>query len=222
MATAMTASTLDTTKFQPIPNKMMAEKPLELPGAPVVPDEDSSEKKKKKEKKDKKEKEKEKKKEKKDKKDKKDKQKDKAKEKKKKEESAEQDKPIRQAVGVIVIDQSTQKILLLESLKRPGAYVLPRDDCLPDEHPEKAAIRLLAEKAGIQTTFLSCRVGSYSETNKKGRITDQHWMYEVHSYNLLESDRQKWFTYEDALGALKEKKISHLALEKCSLAAKTV
>ncbi|KAI8362664.1 hypothetical protein EDC96DRAFT_444776 [Choanephora cucurbitarum] len=190
----------------------MTDKPLEVPGEPVIADEDQLGKKEKKEKKDKK-----------DKKDKKkDKKKEKSKDKKKKEDVLEQAKPVRQAVGVIVIDSATQKILLLESKKRPGAYVLPRDDCLPDEHPEKAATRLLAEKAGIQTTFLSCRVGSYSETNKKGRITDQHWMYEVNSYSLLPSDRQRsWFTYEEALEALKEKKISHLALEKCSLATQS-
>jgi ADP-ribose pyrophosphatase YjhB (NUDIX family) len=96
---------------------------------------------------------------------------------------------------VIVIDPATQKVLMLESRKRPGAYVLPRDDCQTEEHPEKAALRLLMDKAGVSTSFLSCRVGSYSESNKKGRVIAHHWMYEVHAPTLLEtwpeSDRQR-------------------------------
>ncbi|KAI9365136.1 hypothetical protein BD770DRAFT_377877 [Pilaira anomala] len=163
------------------------------------------------------------KKEKKDKKDKKDK---KEKKKEKKSEEEKEPKPIRQAVGVIVIDPATQKVLLLSSKKKEGAYVLPRDDCQTEpteEHPEKAAIRLLHEKAGVAATFLSSRVGSYSESNKKGKVTAHHWMYEVNAPTLLEtwpeSDRKRvWVSYEDALKAVEGKRMSHLALTKCSLA----
>lgn len=95
-----------------------------------------------------------------------------------------------QAVGVIVIDPATQKVLMLSSRKKEGAYVLPRDDCQTEpteEHPEKAAIRLLHEKAGVAATFLSSRVGSYAESNKKGRVIAHHWMYEVNAPTLLET-----------------------------------
>lgn len=127
---------------------------------------------------------------------------------------------------MIVIDPATHKVLMLSSRKNEGAYVLPRDDCKTEpveEHPEKAALRLLNEKAGVAATFLSSRVGSYSESNKKGKVIAHHWMYEVHAPTLLETwpnaDRQRvWVPYEDALKATEKKRMSHLALEKCSLA----
>ncbi|GAN07583.1 hypothetical protein MAM1_0168d07083 [Mucor ambiguus] len=186
-----------------------------LPGAPVIADEDLPKTKKKdKKSKDKKSKDK--------------KSKDKKSKDKKKDAAAseKEPKPIRQAVGVIVIDPATRKVLMLSSRKNEGAYVLPRDDCKTDpaeEHPEKAALRLLNEKAGVAATFLTSRVGSYSESNKKGKVIAHHWMYEVHAPTLLETwpnaDRQRvWVPYEDALKATEKKRMSHLALEKCSLA----
>ncbi|KAI7903613.1 uncharacterized protein BX663DRAFT_551308 [Cokeromyces recurvatus] len=139
---------------------------------------------------------------------------------------SKESKPIRQAVGVIVIDPATQKILMLESKKKKGTYVLPRDDCKTkptEEHPEQAALRLLHEKAGVSTSYLSARIGSYSQANKKGKITAHHWMYEVHGPTLLKtwpnSNRQRvWVSYEEALKATENKRMSHLALERCSLA----
>jgi ADP-ribose pyrophosphatase YjhB (NUDIX family) len=129
---------------------------------------------------------------------------------------------------VIVIDAATQKVLLLSSRKREGAYVLPRGDCNanPEEHPEKAALRILQETAGASATFLTSRVGSYSEANKKGKVVAHHWMYEVHSpvfqNTWPESERQRvWVPYKDALAATENKRMSHLALQKCSL-AKTI
>ncbi|GAA5797831.1 hypothetical protein HPULCUR_003227 [Helicostylum pulchrum] len=144
--------------------------PVNVPGSDVVADEDvRKEKKEKKEKKDKKEK---------------------KTKKSKKDKEEKEAKPIRQAVGVIVIDPATQKVLMLSSRKKEGAYVLPRDDCQTEpteEHPEKAAIRLLHEKAGVAATFLSSRVGSYAESNKKGKVIAHHWMYEVNAPTLLET-----------------------------------
>jgi ADP-ribose pyrophosphatase YjhB (NUDIX family) len=118
---------------------------------------------------------------------------------------------------------------MTESRKKQGTYVLPRDDCQTtestEEHPEKAAIRLLHDKAGVSTSFLNSRVGSYSESNKKGKVIAHHWMYEVHAPTLLETwpnaDRQRvWVPYEEALKATEKKRMSHLALQKCSLAPK--
>ncbi|KAI9484115.1 MAG: hypothetical protein EXX96DRAFT_560952 [Benjaminiella poitrasii] len=226
----MATATLPSVSPMIAPTAVGYSTPASLPGAPVIADEDLPQKKEKKEKKSKKDKKA---------KDKKAKDK-KAKDKKasnkkkatKKDTSAEkpkEPKPIRQAVGVIVIDPSTQKILMLESKKKQGTYVLPRDDCKSkplEEHPEKAALRLLHEKAGVSATFLTARVGSYSESNKKGKVIAHHWMYEVHGPTLLQSwpgvNRQRvWVPYEEALKATEKKRMSHLALEKCSL-AKTV
>lgn len=86
-----------------------------------------------------------------------------------------------------MIDSANQKILMIESRKNKDVFVLPRDDCHPQEHPEKAAIRLLHDKAGINTNYLSKRVGCFSESNKKGRVVAHHWMYEVHNPKLLDN-----------------------------------
>ncbi|CEJ03927.1 hypothetical protein RMCBS344292_17900 [Rhizopus microsporus] len=128
-------------------------------------------------------------------------------------------KPIREAVGAIVIDSINQKILMIESRKNKDTFVLPRDDCHPQEHPEKAAIRLLHDKAGIDTNYLSKRVGCFSESNKKGRVVAHHWMYEVHNPKLLdnwpESNRKRvWMIHEEALKASENKRMAYLALQK--------
>ncbi|KAI8971220.1 hypothetical protein BDB01DRAFT_811763 [Pilobolus umbonatus] len=116
---------------------------------------------------------------------------------------------------------------MLAGKKKEGVFVLPRDDCKVDpeeEHPEKAALRVLLEEAGVSADYLTRLIGSFDDTSKKGRVTAQHWMYEVHAPALLDTwsnaDRERvWVTYEEALTATEKKKMSHLALEKCSLAA---
>lgn len=78
----------------------------------------------------------------------------------------------------------------------------------------------MKEKAGVQTQAVNTRIGTYSETNKKGKVTTYHWMYEVNDATILEnSERQRvWVSYEEALQATEKKRMSHLALQKCSLA----
>ncbi|KAG1380946.1 hypothetical protein G6F61_003611 [Rhizopus arrhizus] len=140
---------------------------------------------------------------------------------KKKKKQVSEDKAIREAVGVIVIDSNTKKILMLASRKDENILVLPRDDCNVDqqEHPEKAAIRLLHDKAGIEAHYLAKRLGCFSESNKKGRVVAHHWMYEVHNPILLddwpESNRKRvWMTHEEALKASENKRMARLALQK--------
>lgn len=128
-------------------------------------------------------------------------------------------KPIREAVGVIIVNRSEKKVLMLGSRKDEKVLVVPRDDCQMDEHPEKAAVRILHQKAGVDALFLSKRIGCFSESNKKGRVVAHHWMYEVHNPTLLdqwpESSRKRvWMTYEEALKASENKRMARLALEK--------
>ncbi|KAI8368173.1 uncharacterized protein BYT42DRAFT_539300 [Radiomyces spectabilis] len=134
-------------------------------------------------------------------------------------------KGIRQAVGIIVIDPATKKVLMLSSRKQEGALRLPRGQCNRDtqEQPEAAALRVLHEEAGVSTNGLNCRVGTYTEANKKGNIIAHHWMYEVHASTLMDtwpaSDRQRfWVSYKDALLATADRRMAHLALTNCSLA----
>ncbi|KAI9246788.1 hypothetical protein BY458DRAFT_527719 [Sporodiniella umbellata] len=141
----------------------------------------------------------------------------KAKKKKAKKEAIE--KPIRQAVGVLAIDTAQKKVLMLSSKKDETAWVMPRDECELEEHPEKAALRILQQKAGLQAKFLSKRIGCFSETNKKGRVVVHHWIYEVHNPTLLDewpeaSRKRVWMTQQEALEASGSKRIACLALQK--------
>ncbi|KAI7861532.1 hypothetical protein BDF14DRAFT_1868157 [Spinellus fusiger] len=140
------------------------------------------------------------------------------------EEQKKKKKMIRQAVGVIVIDQKTQKILMLRNPKKNNSLRLPRGDCLAEneERPENAAMRLLLEKAGVDVGYMTCRIGTYTEANKRGKIIAHHWMYEVHDPTLVDSwpgseKERVWVTVNEALAASQDRRIAHLALNNCSL-----
>ncbi|CAO3645707.1 unnamed protein product [Mucor hiemalis] len=96
-------------------------------------------------------------------------------------------KPIRQAVGGLVVDAASKKVLMLSSRKAEGAFRLPRGNCEENESPEDAVVRVLQQEAGIQVDKTAVRVGTYTEANKKGKIVGHHWMYEVNDYTLLDS-----------------------------------
>lgn len=94
---------------------------------------------------------------------------------------------VHQAIGVLVIDKKAKRVLLISSRKREGAFVLPRGDCNEAEEPAQAALRILFEEAGVFASQVSCRVGTFTEANKKGNIVAHNWMYEVHDAMLLEN-----------------------------------
>ncbi|KAI9356154.1 hypothetical protein BD770DRAFT_390562 [Pilaira anomala] len=131
-------------------------------------------------------------------------------------------KPIRQAVGGIVIDKETKKVLMLSSRKEEGAYRLPRGNCEENETPEQAVVRVLHDEAGIQVDAVDARVGTYTEANKKGKIVGHHWIFEVKNHVLLDTwpalDRKRvWFTFEEAIAACADRHISRLALNNSTL-----
>ncbi|CAO3642270.1 hypothetical protein MAM1_0121d05880 [Mucor ambiguus] len=131
-------------------------------------------------------------------------------------------KPIRQAVGGLVIDTTNNKVLMLSSRKAEGAYRLPRGNCDENETPEQAVVRVLHDEAGVEVENVTQRVGTYTEANKKGKIVGHHWMFEVANPKLLDSwpalDRKRvWFTFEEAIAASADRHIARLALNNCSL-----
>ncbi|KAI9299768.1 hypothetical protein BJ944DRAFT_244862 [Cunninghamella echinulata] len=133
-------------------------------------------------------------------------------------------KPLRKAVGIVVIDPNSQRVLMISSKKREGAYVLPRGDCNleTEESFEATALRVLKEKAYIQADGLSRRIGIYAEANKKGKTVGHHAMFEVTSFTVLTPpdgfDRERvWVEYNRALMATQERPMSHLALTSSSL-----
>ncbi|KAI9246693.1 hypothetical protein BDA99DRAFT_576517 [Phascolomyces articulosus] len=147
-------------------------------------------------------------------------------------------KPIRQAIGIIITDSKTGKVLLLTSRKREGALVLPRGDRNDDaqETSEEAVIRILYEEAGIRIINQSPkRLGTYTEGNKRGKIIAHHWMYEFSDAKLIQSipprklitnaegeqveQKQRelvWVPYNEALAATLDRPMSHLALKSSS------
>ncbi|KAI8971803.1 hypothetical protein BDF20DRAFT_886529 [Mycotypha africana] len=139
-------------------------------------------------------------------------------------EQKKQKKPIRQAVGGIVIDTVNKKVLMLSSRKTEGSYRLPRGNCDENETPEQAVIRVLHDEAGVEVEKISQKVGTYTEANKKGKIVGHHWMFEVTNPKLLDSwpalDRKRvWFTLEEAVAASSDRHIARLALNDCSLSS---
>ncbi|CEG83983.1 hypothetical protein RMATCC62417_17841 [Rhizopus microsporus] len=116
------------------------------------------------------------------------------------------------------------KVLMLSSRKKEGAYRLPRGSCKKDEKPEEAILRVLREEAGIEAEKIKQRVGTYTEANKKGKTVAHHWLYEVTDVKVLESwpaeDRKRvWFTIEESIAASADRHISRLALHSCSLSS---
>lgn len=149
-------------------------------------------------------------------------------------------KPIRQAVGVVVGDPATGRILMLTSRKRQGALVLPRGERAEGEEADAAALRVLQEEGSIQATGVLNRLGTYIEANKRGKTIAHHWMYEIpytrttiitkrpplptSSAALQGEDEENnertrvWVTFEQALQATMDRPMSRLALTNSSFA----
>ncbi|ORY97182.1 hypothetical protein BCR43DRAFT_562709 [Syncephalastrum racemosum] len=133
-------------------------------------------------------------------------------------------KTLRKSVGVVLIDRSTKKVLLLTSRKREGKLVLPRGDCEENESVDVAVSRILNAEAGIREKQAPRRLATYTEANKRGKIVAHHTMFELNDAALLDQwpsmkERQRvWATYEQALVALEERPYSVMALKQSSLA----
>ncbi|KAI7877732.1 hypothetical protein K492DRAFT_165626 [Lichtheimia hyalospora FSU 10163] len=148
-------------------------------------------------------------------------------------------KPIRQAVGVVVGDPATGRILMLTSRKRQGALVLFRGERAEGEEADAAALRVLQEEGSIQATGLLNRLGTYIEANKRGKTIAHHWMYEIPYTRTTiitkrpplptqQSSSQEdeeinertrvWVTFEQALEATMDRPMSRLALTNSSFA----
>ncbi|KAI8339588.1 hypothetical protein BC941DRAFT_451028 [Chlamydoabsidia padenii] len=134
-------------------------------------------------------------------------------------------KVIRQAVGLVVIDPATKRVLMLSSKKRENAYVIPKGDCIMEpqvESYEDAAYRVLME-AGIKAHGLSRRIAVYTDANKKGKIVGHHAMFECTSFSLMQPpanfDRTRvWVAYDVALRATEDRPLSLMALKNSTLA----
>lgn len=86
-----------------------------------------------------------------------------------------------------MIDTVTQKVLMVQSKKKKDTFVLPRDNCAEFEDPKTAALRLLNEKAGVTIDSIENQIGTFKDVNKKGRITANHYLYEVHDITFLDN-----------------------------------
>lgn len=84
---------------------------------------------------------------------------------------------------------------MIQSKKKKDVYVLPRDDCKEAEAPKDAALRLLNAKAGVTIDAVDKEIGTFEDVNKKGRLTANHHLYEVHDITFIDnwknSDRQR-------------------------------
>ncbi|CAO3677625.1 unnamed protein product [Umbelopsis ramanniana] len=133
-------------------------------------------------------------------------------------------KALKHSAGILAIDKESRTILLVSSLKREGAWVLPKGPCMTEpqvEAPESAACRVAWEVAGVRGD-LKKKVGTFTEAGKKGKINAYNWMYEMEIYKMEdtwpEQDRKRvWVSYEDAMRATADRPIAQLAIKHCSL-----
>lgn len=102
-----------------------------------------------------------------------------------------------QSTGILAIDHERRTILLVSSLKREGAWVLPKGPCMTEpqaEAPESAACRIAWEAGGVRGAIKK-KVGTFTEAGKRGKINAYNWMYEMQVFKLEdawpEQDRKR-------------------------------
>ncbi|CAO3643696.1 unnamed protein product [Cunninghamella blakesleeana] len=135
-------------------------------------------------------------------------------------------KELRKAVGIVVIDPATKRVLMVSSQKREGAYVLPRGDCNLEKNEsfEDCALRTLKEKACIEAKGFSRRIGTFAEASKRGKTVGHHTMFEVTDFTVLSASKdysreRVWVEYNRALMATQDRPMSHLALTSSTLSS---
>ncbi|KAI8885093.1 hypothetical protein K501DRAFT_246753 [Backusella circina FSU 941] len=130
---------------------------------------------------------------------------------------------IRQVAGCIPLDLKNNRVLLISSRKKEGAWVLPKGGWEKDETQKHAAQRETWEEAGIKgniTQFL----GVFEErTLKKRHLKAHHWIFEMSIEEVTKKFPEKkkrerrWFTFEESLLATRDHHYIQEAILKSSL-----
>ncbi|KAF9195344.1 hypothetical protein BGZ50_004720 [Haplosporangium sp. Z 11] len=126
--------------------------------------------------------------------------------------------------GCVPVDKRGRRVLLVESTKNDGEWVLPKGGWENDETQEEAAARETWEEAGAIGKIVA-HLGEYEhKMNKRTGIPESVFIFfemEVEQveerWPEMKKRARRWFSYEDAKTVV-SKKVMRKALEQCSLA----
>ncbi|KAG0206611.1 hypothetical protein BGX28_002000 [Mortierella sp. GBA30] len=130
----------------------------------------------------------------------------------------------RLVAGCVPIDKKGRRVLLVESSKNEGEWVLPKGGWENDETQEEAAARETWEEAGAIGRIVAS-LGEYEhKMNKRTGVPESIFIFfemEVERieerYPEMKKRARRWFSFEDAKEMV-SKKVMKRALEQCSLA----
>ncbi|KAI9316019.1 NUDIX hydrolase domain-like protein [Dichotomocladium elegans] len=129
---------------------------------------------------------------------------------------------VRQVAVAIPIDPHTRKVLLITSSKHPDVWVLPKGGWENDETQQEAAKREMYEESGVLgevTRFISNDL----DYGRNGKPKTHYWIYELEITKVLQTwpeqgiRERRWYTYHDAIDALRFKPFMQKALAKSSI-----
>ncbi|KAF9939838.1 hypothetical protein KVV02_004529 [Mortierella alpina] len=129
----------------------------------------------------------------------------------------------RLVAGCVPVDKKGRRILLVESTKNDGEWVLPKGGWENDESQEEAAARETWEEAGVIGKIVS-NLGEFEhKMNKRTGVPESIFIFfemeveriEEH-YPEKKKRARRWFSFEDAKQIV-SKKVMRKALEQCSL-----
>ncbi|KAG0172120.1 hypothetical protein DFQ28_011493 [Apophysomyces sp. BC1034] len=130
---------------------------------------------------------------------------------------------VRQVAGCIVIEPRSNRILLVTSSKHQGVWVFPKGGWENDETQEQAAERETYEEAGVRGKITKL-VGNFLEYDMYDNPKNRFWLYEFHVHRVMDKwpemtfRKRQWFTFNEAIHALRFKPLLQRALSQSSLA----
>ena len=107
------------------------------------------------------------------------------------------------AGGVVVrLDGKELKFLLVTARRQPGLWVFPKGHIEAGETPEQAAVREVAEEAGVDATIVTA-VGATEFRSARGPVRAQFYLMEFQAEGSPgENRRRAWMTADEARRAL--------------------
>jgi len=107
------------------------------------------------------------------------------------------------AGGVVVRGKGADfRVLLVTAKRQPNQWVFPKGHIERGESVEEAAVREVAEEAGVEAT-VSQPIGTLEFRNVRGIVRAQFFLMTFVSEGKPQEDRRRaWFTAEEARQAL--------------------
>lgn len=132
----------------------------------------------------------------------------------------------RTATGVVLLDSTAKKVLLVTSLKFPGLWVLPKGGLEPDLTPEENACKEMREEAGIAVDLhgkVYDEVLFYPATDDRAEKTQREIYFRGTFLSYVDWEefqlrKRQWFAIDDGLAQLMSVE-QHTAVKLAQVAA---